>query len=534
MKKFFEKYDLVKLTLGIILIYVILTWLIPTVSFNTGEPVVGDYNRIGIFNFFEHGFGIIGYFVSSVILVFMIGAFYQFLSKIGSYQKLTDGIAKKIKGKELIFLLIISFVFAGLSSIFTEQMALFVFIPFIITICNKLNMDKVITFVSTFGAVLVGVIGSTIGMKIVAMNTSFFNLEVTDSVSIKIVMFVIAYLVYALSMILYMLKNKVSKKVEAMIYIALVDVLALCFLVFCKFAHHMIYFYVLLGISIAGLIAYIVYVLKFGKKEKVSKKSAKKSEKVIEIGKSDLFENKVENSDKSNRIPLIIVGILMIIVVILAYLPWTYVFNVDWFTKAYDWAMELNLFGKPVFSYILGGVTEFGSWSLLGIEVVLVLTMLVLKLCYSISFDELLDSFAEGFKKVGKIVVVMSLSYLILVLNYFFPIIPTILSELLGKSFNVFTTVLSGLLSGLFNGEYQFVLNGVYANFSMLYPENLSTISVILQSTFGLMSFITPASVLLFVGLSYTDVKYKDWFKFIWKFLVIMLAVIVAIALIIK
>ena len=68
----------------------------------------------------------------------------------------------------------------------------------------------------------------------------------------------------------------------------------------------------------------------------------------------------------------------------------------------------------------------------------------------------------------------------------------------------------------------------------MLYPKDLSTVWVLLQSTYGLLSFITPASALLFVGLSYTDVKYKDWFKFIWKFLIIMLALIVAIALIIK
>lgn len=539
MKKFFEKHDLVKLALGMILICLILSWVVPGVSFDTGKAVIGEeYARIGIFNFFTYGFLGMYYFTVVITFVFVVGAFYQFLSKLGAYQKLTDKIAKIIKGKEILFSLVTSFIFAALASILNEQVLLFAFIPFIITICTKLNMSKLNTFVNSFGAVLVGVIGSTISTKITGMNVNYLYLDFTDSLLAKIIFFGIAFVIYSLFNVLYMkktIKENKEKKTIIGFYAVLLDVAALCSLAFIKFSHHMIYFYVLLGLSIAGIIAYVIYTLKFSKNKKTTKKNSKKtSEEVANVVSEDLFANEVKNSEKSNIIPLGIVGILFIIVLLLAYVPWTYVFKVDWFTKAYNWVNGLNLFGKPVFSYILGGVTEFGTWDLFGAQAVMLLAILVLTICYKVSFDDMLQAIGEGFKKSSKLVAVLLLSYTILIFAVIFPTIPTIVAKILGTKFNVFGTVLSGILAGLFNGEYQYALNAIYYNFYLLYPNNLSVIGFILQSTFGLMSFITPASALLFVGLSYTDVKYKEWFKYIWKFLLIMLVAIIAVAFIIK
>ena len=539
MKKFFEKHDLVKLALGMILICLILSWVVPNVDFTTGKAVIGEeYARIGLFNFFTYGLLGMYYFTVLVTYIFVVGAFYQFLSKLGAYQKLTDKIANKVKGKEILFSLITSFIIASLASIINEQIILFAFIPFIITICSKANMGKMVSFITTFGAVLVGVIGSTISTKITGMNVNYLYLEYTDSLLAKIIVFVVAFLVYSLLNVIYMKKNikdNSEKKTIIGFYLTIVDVIALCLLAFYKFSHHMIYFYVLLGLTVVGLIAYILYVIKFSKNKKTNKKKAKKeTENAIEIINEDLFENKVKNSEKTNIIPLIIVFVLTSLILLLAYIPWTTVFGIDWFTKAYNWIMEVNFFGKPVISYVLDGVAEFGAWDLFAAQAVLVISILILKVCYKVSFDDMLQAFCEGFKKVGKVVVVLLLSYAILEFAVLFPTIPTVVAKIIGSKFNVFTTLVSGILSGLFTGEYQYALNLIYYNFYLLYPNNLSVVGFILQTAFGLMSFITPASALLLVGLSYTDVKYKDWFKYIWKFLLIMLAVIVVIAFIIK
>ena len=288
MKKFFEKHDLVKIAFGMILVCLILTWVVPSVSFSTGEGVIGDYNRIGIFNFYTYGLLGMYYFTVLVTLIFVIGAFYQFLSKLDAYQKLTDKIANKIEGKEILFSLIISFVIASLASIINEQIILLAFIPFIITICNKVKMDKISVFATTFGSVLVGIIGSTISTKVVGINSNYLQLAITDNLLLKIIFFGIAFIVYSLLNVLYMKKSITTNKEKKTIigfYVALVDIAALCFLAFYKFSHHMIYFYILLSLTVVGLIAYIVYVLKFSKNKKSSKKATKKAK----------VENKVKN-----------------------------------------------------------------------------------------------------------------------------------------------------------------------------------------------------------------------------------------------
>ena len=183
--------------------------------------------------------------------------------------------------------------------------------------------------------------------------------------------------------------------------------------------------------------------------------------------------------------------------------------------------------------HIFGNVYEFGSWDLFSVQVVMILVVLILKVCYKVDFNTVLESFIEGFKKVGKLVFILLLSYTILVLSVMYPVIPTIVGKILGTKFSVITTAISGLLASLFTSEYQYTVNILYSNFASLYTENLSVISMILQLTYGFVSFFVPSSAMLLVGLSYLEIPYKNWMKYIWKFLVIMLVAIIVLAFII-
>lgn len=531
MKKFFEKHDLVKIALCMILLTVILSWIIPQGYFNAGELVKSEITRIGLFDFVTYGLLGMYYFTVLVTFFFVLGAFYQFLSKLGAYQKLTDKIAAKIKGKEILFSLIVSFVFAALASIVNEYLVLVAFMPFVITICSKLKMDKIGSFVSTFGAMLVGILGTTISAKVAGMGVQYLSLAYTDNLLEKILLFAIAFIVYSLFSIRHLKKTLVNNKEKKTIigfFITLVDIgLLVLFFILKK-----IVFYILLGVTVVGLVLYIVYSVK-KKSTKKNTKVKKEKEVANELVSVDLFENAVKGSEKSNTIPLIIVGIIAILVTIMAYLPWTSVFKVDWFTNALTAVTEAKLFGVPIFSYILGNVTEFGSWDIFGVQVVMVVAMLVLAICYKQGLTSIIDSFAEGFKKSGKLVVVLLLAYIILEFSVMYPVIPTILGKILGSKFNVLTTTLAGVITSAFTTEYQYTINLVYSYLTSAYASNLSVVSIILQSTYGLVSFFVPSSAMLLVGLSYLDIPYKDWMKYIWKFLVVMLVVIIVMAFII-
>ena len=56
------------------------------------------------------------------------------------------------------------------------------------------------------------------------------------------------------------------------------------------------------------------------------------------------------------------------------------------------------------------------------------------------SINSVIESFAEGFKKVSKLVVILLLTYVILEFAVMYPVIPTVLGELLGTKFNVLTS----------------------------------------------------------------------------------------------
>ena len=479
MKKFFEKHDLVKITFCMILLTVLLSWIVKQGYFNAGELTVKEITRVGIFDFATYGLLGMYYFTVLVTFLFVLGAFYQFLSKLGAYQKLTNRISKRWKGKEIVFSLIISFVFAALASIFNEYLVLVAFMPFVITILSKLKFDKISSFVTTFGSMLIGILGSVISTKVAGMNVQYFALKYTDKLLVKIILFVLAYVIYNVFNVLYLRKSfaKNSKKAD--------------------------------------------------------KKSKTKKDSIEEVQYEDMFNENVKGSEKSNTIPLIIVGALAILVTVLAYIPWKSVFNVDWFTTALTKVTETKLFGAPIFSYILGNVSEFGSWDLFGVQVVMLLAILVLQICYKVSIDDTIDSFREGFKKTSKLVVVLLLAYVILEFAVMYPVIPTIIGKILGSKFNVFTTTIAGVITSLFTSEYQYTVNMLYSFFATAYPKDLNVVSFILQSTYGLVSFFAPSSAMLLVGLSYLDIPYKDWMKYIWKFLVAMLVVIIIMAFII-
>lgn len=550
MKKFFEKHDLIKISLIMILITALLSWVVKQGYFNAGELVSNDYTRIGIFDFFTYGLLGMYYFTVLVTFLFVTGGFYQFLSKLGAYQKLTDKVAKKINGKEILFSLIISFVFAALASMVNEYIILIAFMPFIITICTKAKMDKISTFVTTFGALLVGMLGSTISAKIAGMNVQYFGAQFTDNLLEKIILFAVAFIIYSLFNICHMKKVLVDNKENKTIigfFAVLVDAGLLVLLATIK----MVYFFILLGVTVLGVVAYIVYTImskKAPKKEKKAKKDSKKKTtkktakaskkeevvvKEVKFESEDLFANTVKGSEKSSLIPLIIVGVIAILVSILAYIPWVSVFKLDWFTKALEWVKTTQLFGKPIFSYVLGNVVEFGSWDIFGVQIVMLLSVIVLAICYKQGLNAIIESFAEGFKKISKVVVILLLVYVILEFAVMYPVIPTILDKVLGTKFNIFTTGLAGIITSLFTCEYQYAVNLVYTYFTSAYSDSVNVVSFILQSVYGLVAFFGPASAMLFVGLSFMDIKYKDWMKYIWKFIIAMLVVIIVMAFII-
>lgn len=479
MKKFAEKHNLVKVAGIMVLITVLLTWLIPQGVFQSGSLNVTEITRVGLFDFFTYGLLGMYYFTVLITFIFVLGAFYQVLSRTKGYQDLTTGIAEKFKEREILFTLIVSFIIAAVTALTNEYIVVLSIIPFIITILNKMKLDKTTTFATTFGAILIGTIGSVYSSKIVGISvTSFSTYGLTYSTLLwaRLVMFGISYLAFNTFTVLNILKTKKDKKHEVA---------------------------------------------------------------------ADMFESKeINKNSRSKAWSIALIFGLFVIITLLAYLPWNGAFlkegaTESWAAKALASINGAEVFGSPIFRFILGSVQAFGEWDIFGVQVVMLIAILIIKIVDKMSFDEIIESFGEGFKKVGKLVVILLLCYLVLEFAVMFPVIPTIINWFLGlfgkaseKVVLIFST-LAGTFTSMFTVEYQYTISLIGSYLVSAHKEFYSQIAFMLQSTFGLASMFSPASAILLIGLSYLGITYKEWMKYIWKFLILMFAVIIILMIII-
>ena len=264
----------------------------------------------------------------------------------------------------------------------------------------------------------------------------------------------------------------------------------------------------------------------------INMKNAKKDSKE----EFDRFAIKTTNSNTYGRSGLgyALFFIVLFIVCILAYLPWAS-WNVQVFDKVTAWVNELSLFGVPIISYIFGNFVAFGSWDIFTIQFVLLTATLLIWIFDRFTFDDILDSYGEGFAKMSPVVITLLFVYIILEITVMYPVIPVITDwfATISEEFSAFWNSIAIFIASLFGVEMQYIMSLIGTYYASSFAENGSQIALIIQMMYGLVSFFAPSSVILMLGLSYLNLPYKDWLKFIWKFLVALLLVIIIIIIII-
>jgi len=213
-----KKNDLLK-TIGIcFLVFVLLSWIIPTGSYSTGTYVKGDFSPVGIIDLLYYPIITFGTFIQYGLLFLIIGGFYGVMNETGVYSKLVSSFSKKFENKKKLFLILTISVLALLSALTNLQLPLFLLVPLLVAVIMTLGYDKITAFASTIGAIIVGGIGSLYGSNNGHINTSL-SLDVNNNIVAKIILLVV--LVFLLIMFI-LKKAKISKKNE-MVEIPLLD-----------------------------------------------------------------------------------------------------------------------------------------------------------------------------------------------------------------------------------------------------------------------------------------------------------------------
>ena len=446
-------HSLFKVLVLAILVVVVLTWIIPSGSFNGAEFVASTRVRTGLNELFLSIFYGANYYLIQLFVLLVIGAFYGVVSKTNGYSAMINTFAKMWKGKEKLFVLVNSLIIALMTSCFTHPFAVLAFIPMIYSVAKKLNISKISAMMMTFGSMLVGLMGTTYGTYGIDYLVRYMGVTSTTLLGVRFGVLAIGFLALNVFVILMEKKNKNSAKVNEMF-------------------------------------------------------------EVVE--------------GKGKGIGFIITFAILFIVSILAFVPFESIFETTVFTDFHTWLTTKITVGEhPICGYILGNIPAFASWDLFNLSAVLLFIMIVCKFTCRVKWDEVLDRAIEGIRVMVKPMVLTTFAYAMFVICYWSGMTSNIINFLNSTAnFNPYLNALGNGLATLFHVDFGysgFALGTYYAAKS---ADKVNSIMLIMISMNGLVSFIAPTSVIMLVGLSLSKISYKEWAKYIWKFLVAMLVIL--------
>lgn len=204
--------NLLKALLIVFLTYVLLTLIIPTGYFSSGEYVKDAITPIGLFDIIRYPIITLttSILVLDAIIILLIGGFYGVLNKTGAYQNLIDKIVKRFKGKEKLFIIITVLLFTILSSLTALNLPLLILVPLFSTVLILLGYSKFTAMISTIGSILIGNLVSTYGYGVAGYITFFTN-DVNDSIVYKLALFI---LVVGLLIFTVLKSAKINNKKE--------------------------------------------------------------------------------------------------------------------------------------------------------------------------------------------------------------------------------------------------------------------------------------------------------------------------------
>lgn len=481
-----KKYGLFKVLSLLLLIVVILTYIVK------GRQDVKSYLALGdvFFNYLQSFY----YFFDTAIFILVVGGFYGLLNRIPGYKKLVKNVADKVSSKRRLFVIIMTIVFALVSSLTGLNGLLFIFVPFVVSIILLLGYDKLVALSTTIGGILVGFIGGI-----------FLTFKDASSQ-------------YAVSYVTFDKFVGLDSHWTTLVPRIL-----------------------LLVVAVGLLIFYIVNHIKKIDNEEVSYDLTSGDNLFVEAT-SRTGKKVASDEGKVRAWPVaVILGIFMILLV-LGYLPWVDLFEVSIFNDFHTWLTGLKVGDYAVFtSFISGNFGAFGTWANLGNYMIAVILMVVfgviLQLIYRVKFDDAMDGFIYGVKKLIPAAMIAILAYCVLVCVYNNGFVETIIANASDKfGDNVIIHSLVTIMGSVLNVDIYYTSASVFSTVvsNLTESANLSVYAVMFQSLYGLVQIIGPTSILLIVGLSYLEVSYKSWLKYIWRFIVELFILIIAVLMIVS
>ena len=467
-----KKNNLFKAVGIVILIYILMSWIVPIIYSVAGIDGKVSY-QIGFVSILSVLLETFSGFGTVILYVLLVGAFYGVLKATGAYDKLIELLSSKANGREKGVLIGIIVLMAVISSISGLDLGLLVVFPILISLIVKMGYDKLVAL------------------------SAILNLKTFDQFIPKLIFLVVGVVGLVLFVLMYCKKKNF------------------------KFGEKKL-------------------VEKSDKKDdsKDSKKSSniKKNSKTKSAVKSSskkvaaVKKNNKEKKERTALPALIIVGIVMLLFFV-GTTSWEGIFGSNWFSSAHESWTGFKIGGFDILNKLFGGVDAFGSWNtpvrFQVYSMILIVAMVILAIVYRTKADECFEGFVDGIKSFVVPAILTILACSLFVFIYYNPVLTPVSSLLLGKDFNVALTGIYTIINSVFYVDYYYLAYSVLYSITSVYSDStvLSIISVMFTNLYSLVMLVAPTSILLLITLSISDVKYTEWFKFIWKLALALLVV---------
>lgn len=453
-----KKNDKVIIVLISLAIFIVLSWFIKISSVNTsGMLTEGSIIRVGLFEVISMIVYSFQREIDVVLYILMVGGCYGILKNTNSYRKLVDKTSKLIKDKESIAFAVITLIMGVYVSISSELMALFLIVPFIVSVFLRRGCDKVTAISAAFGGMFIGYLGQTFGTYGLKNLLDATGVVYTDFMWQKWILFAIAYILYNLFAIYHIKNTKKKDNTDADIY--------------CP---------------------------------------------------EKLIENKVPKRKRTKLWPTLVILIFTLIIVMLGYISWNDSFNIKFFSElntSFQSALKINDVALPS-TFIGASMSGLGEWAdFVHVMFIFFISTVVIALINKVSIPDMIKDFGKGAKKISKVAIIYALVYTMLYLFAISPWPATIIHSVFGTdSYNLFTLFIAAFLVLTFciDPGYSAAVYGMFLTYA--FADNIVVSTVVWRLAGALSTLIVPTSFLLLMALSYADVPYTKWLKYIWKF----------------
>ena len=466
-----KKSDKVLIVLLFIVAIAVLSWIIPQGFFSYGVYSGMETVRAGIFDIFVQICFAVYYNYVDILFILLVGGCYGVLSKTKAYRKLVDKTANLIKGKEHIAMIVTTFVISLYTSIGDQLLTMFIFIPFIISVFLRNGKDRLTAIAASFGGILVGFVGATFSMYAYDYISESTTLAMNSLIGLKFIFYFLSLILFNVFAILHMKKTKTVDDTEYDLFLP-----------------------------------------------------------------EELDESKVKAKKKTKVWPILVVSAILLVFVILGQINWEGSFGVTAFNDAFTkFQSAFKIADIPLFSSLLGDQFEaFGKWdNLLILTFLMFVATVILALVDKMKFRDFVLRFDVGIKKVLRLAIIFGLVQTIYVMTVNYQWLPTIINKLLGSgTFSILTILVVSFIAALFliNPGYGNKIYGYYLSAYM--GDKLADSVIVWHLGTAFAAIIAPTSLIVLLALTYLDVPYKKWFKYIWKYALSLFVLVILIMLI--